>query len=221
MVEHVRRRAQLTRGVDEVVVATCDAAIMDVVTQAGGKAVMTANTHERCTDRVHEAMRAAIGDIVVIVQGDEPLLLPEAVEQVAAPLLKWKDLKCTVLLSPLESQDDYTNPNIVKAACDRNGYILFLSRAAIPFFRRHGPCPVYRETGIRAFHADLLEVYSTLPETPLERAEAVDMLRLLEHGYRILGVPVEYSTVGVDHKEDIPIVEDIIRTKKGDGRTFA
>jgi 3-deoxy-manno-octulosonate cytidylyltransferase (CMP-KDO synthetase) len=212
MVEHVRRRALLADGVDEVVVATCDTSIFEAVTRAGGRAVMTADTHERCTDRVEEAMRSLTGDIVLIVQGDEPLLQPGVLPRVAAPLLERDDVVCTNLLSPLESDDDFANPNIVKAVCARNADVLFLTRAAVPFFRRRVECPVFRQTGIMALRADFLRAYATLPETPFERAEAIDMLRVLEHGYRIAGVTVDFSTVGVDRPEDVPVVERLLQS---------
>lgn len=207
MIEHVRRRALLAVGAAEVVVATCDRSIFDEVTAAGGRAVMTANTHERCTDRVEEAMRSLDGEIVVMVQGDEPLLVPDAVERIAQPLIDRADVVCTNLLSPLESDADLENPNIVKAVCATDGRVMFLSRASIPFYRKHVDCPVFRQTGIMAFRASLLRQYSTLPETPFERAESVDMLRLLEHGLPIHGVVVSYPTIGVDRPEDVPVVE--------------
>jgi 3-deoxy-manno-octulosonate cytidylyltransferase (CMP-KDO synthetase) len=211
MVEHVRRRALLASGIDGVVVATCDDSIRQAVTSAGGRAAMTADTHERCTDRVEEAMRSLEGEVVIMVQGDEPLLMPGAVEQVARPLLDDPSVRCTNLLSPLDSDADATNPNIVKAACDQHGDLLFLSRAPIPYYRTPATCPLYRQTGIMAFRADLLRTFSQLPETPFERAEAIDMLRLLEHGYAIRGVVVDYPTVGVDRPEDVPIVERLLR----------
>lgn len=207
MVEHVRRRALLARGIDQVVVATCDTSIFDAVAGFGGRAVMTADTHERCTDRVEEAMRTLAGDIVVMVQGDEPLLVPDAVEQIAQPLIDRPDVVCTNLLSPLESDADLANPNIVKAVCAQDGRVMFLSRSAIPSYRKKVTCPVYRQTGIMAFRADLLKRFSALPETPFEQAESVDMLRLLEHGLPIHGVVVNYPTVGVDRPEDVPAVE--------------
>lgn len=212
MIEHVRRRALLAEGIDDVVVATCDQQIMDVVAEAGGKAIMTSDKHERSTERIAEAMRSLTGDIVVVPQGDEPLLLPEVIAQVAAPFYEHSDLIAASLLSPLEGDADYTNPNVVKVACDQHGYILFYSRAAIPYFQRPGGCPIYRETGIRAFRRDFLGVYMDLPETPFERVESVDMLRLLEHGYKILGVLTDYVTIGVDHVEDVAKVEHILRT---------
>lgn len=207
MVEHVRRRALLAAAVDDVVVATCDTSIFDAVVAAGGRAVMTADTHERCTDRVEEAMRSLPGDIVVMVQGDEPLLVPDAIDRVSAPLRERPDVVCTNLLSPLESDADLTNPNIVKAVCSQDGRILFFSRSPIPSYRKRVTCPVYRQTGIMGFRRDLLEKYSRLPETPFEQAESVDMLRLLEHGLSIHGVVVDYPTVGVDRPDDVPAVE--------------
>ena len=212
MIEHIRRRALLANVVAEVVVATCDQAIFDMVSAAGGKAVMTSPEHERSTERVAEAMAALLGDVVVVAQGDEPLVLPEAIEQVAAPLLAREDLTCVSLLSPLEGEADYANPSIVKAACDRDGYILYFSRAPIPYFQRPGSCPVYRETGIRAFRADFLPTYVALPPTPLEYVESVDMLRMLEHGYKIYAVPTNHVTLGVDHPGDVEIVEGLLLT---------
>jgi 3-deoxy-manno-octulosonate cytidylyltransferase (CMP-KDO synthetase) len=212
MVEHVRRRALLREAaVDGVVVATCDTSIHDAVTAAGGRAVMTADTHERCTDRIEEAARGVDADIVVMVQGDEPLLLPEAVQRIAAPLVADASLGCTNLLSPLESDDDRRNPDIVKAACAQSGDVLYFSRAPIPLFRSRVAVPVYRQTGIMAFRRDLLHRFSQLPETPLERAESIDMFRLIEHGLRIRGVVVDYRTVGVDRPEDVAGVERLLR----------
>ncbi len=207
MVEHVRRRALLARGVSDVVVATCDTAIIDAIAGFGGRAVMTADTHERCTDRVHEAMQHLSGDIVVIVQGDEPLLIPEAVERVVRPILDRADVVCTNLLSPLESDADLANLNIVKAVCRQDGRVMFLSRSSVPSYRKRVACPVYRQTGIMAFRSDLLRRYTQMPETPFEQAESVDMLRLLEHGVHIQGVLVDYPTVGVDLPADVPAVE--------------
>ena len=131
---------------------------------------------------------------------------------VIAPLIERDDLVCVSLLSPLNEPDFY-NPNIVKAACDQQGYVMYFSRSPIPYRQKQDiTCPIYRETGIRAFRADFLQTYWRLPTTPFERTEAVDMMRVLENGYRILGVPVTYSTMGVDHQEDVPLVEQAIQS---------
>jgi 3-deoxy-manno-octulosonate cytidylyltransferase (CMP-KDO synthetase) len=207
MVEHVRRRTLLAEGIDHVVVATCDDSILSAVQAAGGRAVMTKNTHERCTDRVQEAMLGLPGDIVAIVQGDEPLLVPEAVSLVTRPLLDDESLECTNLLSPLESDADLANPNIVKAVCDQSGDVMYLTRASVPHYRVRTTVPVFRQTGIMAFRTGFLHRFSALPETPLERAESIDMMRVREHGLRIKGVVATYVTFGVDRPSDVPIAE--------------
>jgi 3-deoxy-manno-octulosonate cytidylyltransferase (CMP-KDO synthetase) len=211
MIEHVRRRALLADGVDSVVVATCDLAIKEFVDLSGGKAVMTKDTHERCTERVQEAMESLPGDIVVMVQGDEPLLNPEAITQVAQPLLDDSSLDVVNLLSPLESSNDLANPNIVKAVCDINQNVIYLTRSAVPYFRKIVKAPVFRQTGIMAFRSSFLPRFSALPETALEVAESIDMLRLLENGVRIQGVLVDYVTIGVDRPSDVQIIESVLR----------
>jgi 3-deoxy-manno-octulosonate cytidylyltransferase (CMP-KDO synthetase) len=212
MVEHVRRRALLADGIDLVVVATCDESIKQAVENFGGHAVMTKDTHERCTDRVEEAMERLPGEIVAMVQGDEPLLSPGAVSQVVQPLRDDPGLEVVNLLSPLESVSDYANPNIVKAVCDLNGHVIYLTRAPVPHFRQPGVVPVYRQTGIMAFRAGFLTRFSALPETALEKAESVDMLRVIEHGIRIKGVLVEYVTLGVDQPGDVELIETALRS---------
>lgn len=211
MIEHVRRRALLAANVDSVVVATCDDSIRTAVESFGGHAVMTKDTHERCTDRVEEAMQALQGDIVAMVQGDEPLLIPDAVSHVVQPLLDDPNLEIVNLLSPLESSDDYANPNIVKAVCNQRGDVIYLTRAPVPFFRNVMPVPVFRQTGIMAFRADFLPRFSALKPMALEQAESVDMLRALEHGIRIAGVVTLYKTLGVDRPSDVAIVESHLR----------
>lgn len=212
MVEHVRRRALLSEGIDLVVVATCDGVIKNVVEAAGGRAVMTKDTHERCTDRVDEAMQHLAGDIVAMVGSDEPLLNPEAVSQVVQPLLDDASLDVVNLLSPLESAQDYGNPNIVKAVRDLRGNVIFLTRAPVPCFREQLAVPVFRQTGIMAFRTSFLPRFSALPETPLERAESVDMLRVLEHGIRIAGVVADYVTLGVDRPGDVALIESVLQS---------
>lgn len=220
LIEHVRRRALLAEQADLVVVATCDIEIMDAVENAGGKAVMTKNTHERCTDRIEEAITHLTGDIIVMVQGDEPLLIPAAIADVAAPLLADPGVDIVNLLSPLESEEDYSNPNIVKAACNLKGDVMYFSRAAIPYFREKNKVPVYRQTGIMAFRREVLEKFSSLPETPLERTESIDMFRAIEHGLRIAGVVTNYATIGVDMPIDVGLVETVLQNDEQQKNLF-
>lgn len=219
MIEHVRRRTLLAE-VDHVVVATCDESIKAAVERAGGRAIMTRDSHDRCTDRVEEAMQHLPGDIVAMVQGDEPLLIPDAVRMVVQPLLDDASLDVVNLLSPLESDADYANPNIVKAVCDLRRELMHLTRAAVPCFRERVPVPVYRQTGIMAFRTTFLHRFSSLPETPLERAESVDMLRVLEHGIRIAGVIADYVTLGVDRPADVPLIEAVLENNAAQRALF-
>ena len=212
MIEHVRRRALLADGIDEVIVATCDQEIADAVTQVGGKSEMTADTHERCTTRVDEASYSDDAEIVVIIAGDEPLTLPETIERVVKPLHENPSLDCTNLLSEIKDKKDFSDINIVKAVTDQAGFIIYYSRSPIPYFRLQVKCPVFRQTGLMAFRTAFLHRFTALPETPFEMAESVDMLRLLEHGYRVLGVPTDKETYGVDHPKDIEKILTVLET---------
>jgi len=210
MVEHVRRRAILAQSVDLVVVATCDDVIKTTVEAFGGQAVMTKDTHDRCTDRVEEAMLHLPGDIVVMVQGDEPLLIPDTISQVVQPLLDDETLNVVNLLSILESANDYTNPDIVKAICNRKGDVIYLTRGAVPVFKKEVEVPVYRQTGIMAFRSGFLSKYSQLEVSSLEIAESIDMLRVIEHGIRLGSVITSLSMIGVDRPEDVGMVESVL-----------
>ncbi|MBV9463023.1 MAG: 3-deoxy-manno-octulosonate cytidylyltransferase [Verrucomicrobiae bacterium] len=213
MVEHVRRRALLCKGLSEVVVATCDREILEAVENAGGRAVMTLPTHERCTDRVEEAARGLEGDLFVTIQGDEPLLDPIWVDRVIEPFFSDARIGCTNLLSELEGEEDLANANIVKAACDARGEILFFARRLQPSYpnRLQAKAPIYRQTGIQAFRAETLREFSRLSPTPFEQMESVDMFRLIEHGRPIRGVVTEVVTFGVDKPEHVAGIEKMLR----------
>lgn len=211
MIEHVRRRAALADGIDEVVVATCDAEIRQVVESFGGKVVMTSDVHERGTDRVNEAMRSLRGDIIVMVQGDEPLIMPSEISRVSQPLAADPTLQTANLLSPLDSPAELASVDVVKAACDQRGNVIYYTRSPIPHYRNQLTVPVYKQTGIIAFRTVFLQAMSAMPLTPLEHAESVDMMRPLEHGIRVLGVLARYGTIGVDRPTDVSQVEVVLQ----------
>ncbi len=211
MIEHVRRRVCLCDIIDDVYVATCDDEIKEKVEQFGGKVIMTANTHQRCTDRIEEAARKIEVDIVIIVQGDEPLFDPAALDILVKPMLRDNSILCTNLLSAINNENDLGDVNIVKAVLDKENYVMYYSRAPIPYFRVKNNSPMYRQTGLSAFDKSFLQQFSNLPPTPKEIAESVDFLRILEHRYRILGVIYPQKTVGVDCKDDILKVEEIFK----------
>lgn len=211
MVEMVRRRVALSDFVDDVVVATCDRCILDTIEESGGVAVMTLDTHERCTDRVHEAAASLAADIVVIVQGDEPTFDPAVIEMLVEPMIADPEIPVTNLLSVIHDEADLDDEDIVKAVCDRAGHVMSYSRAPIPFRRvRAGEIPMLRQTGLSAFRRDFLDTFSALEPTPLEVTESVDFLRIREHGYPVLGVIWDRQTAGVDREEDVAIVERML-----------
>jgi len=213
MIEHVRRRVSLCDFLSEVVVATCDEEIRYAVEKAGGKAVMTANTHERCTDRIAEATDIIGGaDIVINVQGDEPLVLPEMIEEVAQPLLDDPELDSVNLVARITDQEEFENPNAPKVVTNRRGEILYISRESIPS-RKKANTDDYlklKQLGIIAFTGNFLKIFTRLEPTPLEKIESVDMMRAIEHGYRVKAVETKGRMIGVDMPEDVPKVEEIL-----------
>lgn len=204
MIEHVRRRVELCKLLDESLVATCDQEIIDAVKAHGGRAVMTSEKHERCTDRVAEAVADLACDIVVNVQGDEPLLQPDHLEALVKPLLDEPELKCTNLIAEIP-EDMAPSPNLVKIVFDRNDRALYFSREAIPSKKKSGDLPVrfFRQLGIIAFRREFLDTFLALPPTPLEAIESCDMMRAVEHGIEVRVVPVKFDKFGVDTPDDL------------------
>jgi 3-deoxy-manno-octulosonate cytidylyltransferase (CMP-KDO synthetase) len=230
MIQHVFERARLSRAMDQVCVATCDEAIVQAVEGFGGKAIMTSEKHERGTDRVAEAaahLGSGADDIIVNVQGDEPMLDPEMLDAVVRPLFDDPGVQCTNLISPLPNdQATIEDPNIVKAVVDPHMDALYFSRSVLPGFR-YAPLgyPRFRQLGIYAFRRPALEKFVRLPPTPLESAESVDMMRLLEHRVPLRCAVTEVQLWSVDNPGDIAIVEehlatDPLRAKYGLGRRW-
>jgi len=213
MIEHIRRRVALSEMVSRTIVATCDREIYDVVRKYGGEAAMTSDKHVRCTDRIGEAALDLKADVVINVQGDEPLIHPDMLETLIEPLRHDSSLLCTNLLSEVNSEEEFHSSNDVKTVMDPRGNILYFSREPIPSARKAGGKHFrkLKQTGIIAFRKDFLDVFIRLPPTPLEEIESVDMLRALEHGYRIQGVITERSTVSVDTPEELNIAIDFLK----------
>lgn len=206
LIEHIFHRARLCPNLDRVVVATCDQEIADVITAAGGDAVMTADTHERCTDRTEEAIRnlgleLADDDLVLMLQGDEIMVSPEMLSDMISQFNKTR-ADVINLISRLYTPEDHADPNTVKAVSAPDGRLLYMSRAAIPSTARADNVAVYQQTGIIAFKSGFLKRYSALPQTPLEKIESCDMMRVIEHGLPIYGVQTETETIGVDTEAD-------------------
>ena len=209
MIRHVWERVRAAQGIAQVAVATPDAEIVRVVEGFGGIALLTSPAHSSGTDRLAEAadlLNLAASDIVVNVQGDEPLIEPSAIERAFAPLLADPDLPMASLMCPCPAQD-WDNPACVKVVCAQNGDALYFSRARLPFPRLSSaatpPVEVLQHIGLYAYRRDFLAQFAALPPSPLEIAESLEQLRVLENGFRIRMTRIESAPVGVDTLEDL------------------
>jgi 3-deoxy-manno-octulosonate cytidylyltransferase (CMP-KDO synthetase) len=221
MIEHVYRRAAAARGVDAVVVATDDERIAAAVRSFDGIAAMTRAAHRTGTDRIAEVAAGLPCEIVVNLQGDEPLIEPETIEAVIAPLLSDPMLEMSTVCVPISDRADLDNPNVVKVVKDRLGRALYFSRSPIPHFRGGppaggGPAEAgsydpgvgsfgrpFKHIGLYGYRRTFLLKFAMLAQTPLERTESLEQLRALEHGYRIQTVETRYDSIGVDTPEDL------------------
>ena len=211
MIEHVYRRAALSRVVSKVIVATDDLRIATAVTGFGGNVRLTRPDHLTGTDRLAEVAATLYCDVIVNVQGDEPLVDPRAIEEAVAPFAD-PSVQMTTLCRRIDQPADVANPNVVKVVLDRGGFALYFSRAPIPYTRdpRGGWPPLYRHVGLYAYRRSTLLVLAALEPTPLERAESLEQLRALEHGIRIKTVETAYDSFGVDTPDDLAQVRRLL-----------
>lgn len=213
MIQHVYERARQATTLDNVLVATPDDAILQAVGAFGGRAIPTSPSHRTGTDRVAEAAASLPPDVTVIVniQGDEPLLDPMTVDAVARLLLDDPSLVMASLMCPLpERRED--DPNVVKVVTDLNGFALYFSRSPLPYRRgSDAPYASRQHVGLYAYRRDFLSLLTTLPPTPLEQAESLEQLRVLEHGYRIRMAETERAPESVDTPEDLERVRRLIQ----------
>jgi 3-deoxy-manno-octulosonate cytidylyltransferase (CMP-KDO synthetase) len=216
MIEHVFERARMFKRWDGLYLATCDA---DIAAYAKAKSfpyVMTAHTHVRCLDRVAEAItrsvQAQANDIVVCVQGDEPMLHPQMIEAVIKPLETQADVNCTMLAMNIIDEAQFYNPDTVKIVHDIKGDVLYTSRAPVPYCKTFKPeLGAKRVSGIFAFRWHFLKTFNELPESPLELCESCDSNRIIDHGFKQRIAPFAYQHYfSVDSPSDIQLVEQHI-----------
>jgi len=206
MFEHVFRRAKLCAQLDEVYVATCDQEIRAVSESFGAKVIMTSAAHERATERVAEAAEHLAADAIVMVQGDEPMITPEMIQASLEPL---RSTACVNLVHRVTSHVEFLDPNTIKVVADLNGNALYFSRAPIPHFAGE-TTGIFKQVCVISFTRQCLEEFSRLPATTLERAESIDMLRLLEHGRRVRLVETSVETHAVDTPADLQLVQTMM-----------
>ena len=217
MIQHVVERAENVDILSRVVVATDDDRIAACVTSYGGEYVMTRSDHVSGTDRLAEAAEAlgvSEHDIVVNIQGDQPLFPPEIIRQITLPLLEDPALPMSTLIYKIVRKEEITDPNHVKTVFDRDNYALYFSRSAIPFQRNpdEDSPTYYKHLGFYAYRKGFLLTFVALPEGEWERFEKLEQLRALEFGYKIKVVLTEHDSVEVDTQEELARVEQLITT---------
>jgi 3-deoxy-manno-octulosonate cytidylyltransferase (CMP-KDO synthetase) len=224
LIVHTIRRAAKARSVSRVIVATDDQRIVDAVRSHDGEAQMTSPTAASGTDRVAEVAASLDADLVVNVQGDEPLIEPSTIDAAIEPLLNDSSLSMSTTSEPITSADDVFNPNVVKVVTDGRGNALLFSRSPVPFVRsgagltleeslRSDPALLanYRKhSGLYAYRTSFLRKFARLEPSPLERLEALEQLRALENGYKIRVVRVDHRSIGVDTRQDYERVKRLI-----------
>ncbi len=225
MIVRVYERTLATPGLDAVMVATDDPRVRDVVERHGGRCVMTRADHRSGTDRLAEVAATLSCDVVVNVQGDEPLIEPAMIAEAVAPFANDPALQMSTLCRRLDADTEFHNPNLVKVVRDRDGFALYFSRAPIPYHRasanRALPSAVFKHIGLYAYRRDCLLRLAALPATPLEEAESLEQLRALEHGIRIRTVETQFDSMGVDTPEDLDRVRAHLRAADARAQHYA
>ena len=210
MIEHVYRQAARAASLAEVWVATDDDRIATAVRDFGGKVVMTRADHPSGTDRIAEAASGLEAEVIVNVQGDEPMLDPGEIDAVVAPFASDPQLRMSTAAVLITRPEDVVDPAAVKVVTDQQGFALYFSRLPIPLYRSDPDGAHYKHLGLYAYRKDFLLHYATLKPTPLEQAERLEQLRVLENGYRIKVVTVQHDAIGVDTAEDLERVRALL-----------
>ena len=212
LIQHVYERTSRASSVMRVAVATDDERVANVVKGFGGEAIMTSPHHKSGTDRVAEAANITGGEIIVNVQGDEPLIEPDVIDAVCSRLREDEEIVCSTAASPAFEKAVYEDPHAVKVVVDLRGRALYFSRSPVPFYRDDEFGGTYIHAGIYCFRRTFLEKYTFLEQTRLEKAEKLEQLRILEHGYRIGVVLTDYRSIGVDTEEDLETVRQLMKS---------
>ncbi|OIO38913.1 MAG: 3-deoxy-D-manno-octulosonate cytidylyltransferase [Candidatus Omnitrophica bacterium CG1_02_46_14] len=221
MIVHVWARSRLCGLLNEVYVATCDTEIRDAIERAGGQVIMTKDSHQRASDRCAEALRKVErktgrkADIAVMIQGDEPLATPGMISQALRPMINDKRIFVVNLAAPLEDADEIHDRNEIKVVMNKKDDALYFSREPIPTIKKGANnTPFWKQVCIIPFRKEFLSLYLKLCPTPLEAAESIDMLRVLEHGYSVRMVRIKDRTYSVDTPKDLSFVESIMKKDK-------
>ena len=208
MIWYVWEKARKSRLASRVVVATDDLRISETVRGFGGEARMTSPACASGTDRVAETARDLAEEIIVNLQGDEPMMHPSVIDAVIAPLLDDPSVSMATAALPQEDPEEYRSPSVVKVVVDERGDALYFSRSPIPHFRDAGVGRYRKHLGIYGYRKEFLFTIAALPPASLETAERLEQLRVLQNGYKIRVVDVEFDSLGVDTPQDLDAVKE-------------
>jgi len=229
LIQWTWEQAQRASRVDEVLVATDDERVLKAVEKFGGRAVMTAKDHASGTDRVAEAAAKSSAQLIVNLQGDEPLMHPETMDRAISPFLDDDQLAMSSAKVEIQDLDSYFNPNVVKVVCDDQNFACYFSRSPIPFYRGKEtwleewrrtqvrppalqPAP-YKHLGLYVYRTDFLQAFARLPRPAVEDAEKLEQLRALAWGFKIKVVTTPHDSIGVDTAEDLRQAEAVLRAR--------
>jgi 3-deoxy-manno-octulosonate cytidylyltransferase (CMP-KDO synthetase) len=220
MIGHVYERVSQSSSLDLTVVATCDKEIFDYIESIGGVAVMTGEQHERASDRCAEALMTIEQkenvkyDIIVMVQGDEPMTHPAMIAEAVKPLIDESEVQVVNLLGKIKDENEFENRNCIKVVCDLDMNAMYFSREPIPTRCKIDQVPMGKQVCIIPFRRNFLLDYTLMEPTPLEIAESIDMMRILENGLKVRMAPTNYSTHAVDTPEDLVWVEQLMENSE-------
>ncbi|MGD0016399.1 MAG: 3-deoxy-manno-octulosonate cytidylyltransferase [Verrucomicrobiia bacterium] len=215
LIQHVYEQVVKSTQVNKIIIATEDERVVRAVKLFGGEVMMTSPSCASGTDRVAEVARQYESEFVVNIQGDEPMMRPEMIDQLVAGLRNDAGCVMATLARRIDTGRDLQNPNVVKVVFSRNGNALYFSRYPIPFVRDSGEVAArYKHLGIYAYRRGFLQKFVQMPQLELEKAEKLEQLRTLENGYAIKVLITPHDSVGVDTPEDVELVERILTTNK-------
>ena len=223
MLQHVYERASQSRYLTSTIIATDDDRVYEAAHAFGGRVRMTRGDHASGTDRAAEVASSENAELVVNIQGDEPLIDPAAIDAAILPLVHESEISMGTLKKRIEDPREVHDPNVVKVVTNHSGDAIYFSRCPIPFVRGQAPPPVhYKHIGLYVYRRDFLLGYPSLRAGPLEQAERLEQLRALENGYSIRVVETEYESFGVDTPDDLERVSQLFEASvmqgvKGNG----
>ena len=211
IIQWVYEKAQKSKLADIIIVATDDERIFDVVKAFGGNVEMTSTEHKCGSDRIKEVvMHHPEISYIVNLQGDEPLIKPESIDEVARNVKEVDNADISTLVREIKDENEATNPNLVKCVCDNFGFAMYFSRSKIPFERNTGKAKIYGHLGIYGYKRDALIKMTELPQTSYEQAESLEQLRALQNGMKIKVSVVDFVPVGIDTAEDLEKFKKIV-----------